>query len=260
MGQGCKVCNLDEKTRKKMEEDYVNGVSVTKIAQKSGIGYDSVYRHMREDVPESLIKAMDEKKLDYGSNLLNKIDDVLDKATTIFKRNYEKERDGMALKALQEKRNTLELLSKISWALHQSKVQEREARQAESFGQDDEKIAEMQARLNKTEKDVYFRLLMKMTGQADEDVFQSDDEDEPEPDWDDMKIKTQNKAPERRLGRRRNKNTSEDKDAQESKENTDDDPLDWDVQLPEEEDIPELKKRPHNRHGYIIGRNGIGKF
>ena len=75
----------------------------------------------------TIVKAYEKKEVADGIDLLSRIDRLLDRAEDIFQRNYAKETcmgDTLALKALAEQRNTLELLVKISQALHEARLLE----------------------------------------------------------------------------------------------------------------------------------------
>ncbi|MBT3255792.1 MAG: hypothetical protein HN366_04935 [Deltaproteobacteria bacterium] len=66
------------------------------------------------------------KELDESNNLLARIEDILSKAELIFTRNFEKEKDTIALKALSESRGALELMARIAAHLHQARAAELE--------------------------------------------------------------------------------------------------------------------------------------
>jgi len=115
----CLVCN--HVARKAIDRQLISGISPTRIAKEHGLNINSVINHRDRHLSTQLKTAMERKQLTEDFNLLERIDDLLTKAQDIFDRNYAKKRDHLALKALSEQRNTLELLSKISFALHEAK-------------------------------------------------------------------------------------------------------------------------------------------
>ena len=120
----CLVCNHG--ARKEIDRQLIAGISPTRIAKEHGLNINSVINHRDRHLSTQLKTAMERKQLTEDFNLLERIDDLLSKAQDIFDRNYAKKRDHLALKALSEQRNTLELLSKISFALHEVKRLETE--------------------------------------------------------------------------------------------------------------------------------------
>jgi len=69
------------------------------------------------------------KQLTTNFDLLERINSIIERADVIYTRNFNKHHDGLALKALDSSRNTIELLAKISISLAQAR--EREAEIAE---------------------------------------------------------------------------------------------------------------------------------
>ena len=196
MSQKCKVCALGNKKVKELEEQYLNGSPMTKLAQKYGVGYDSVVYHLEHHLSHKLVRGMEMKQAEDGFDLLNRIDQVLSRTEEIFQRNFNRKRDRLALEALNSQRNTLELLAKISVELHKAKAAELEAtREANQFGaltQPQGTSQQYLQCLTKAERDVLFKLQMKILGQTEEIII----EDEPGP-------KSKNKADEKPLKRKR---------------------------------------------------------
>ena len=160
MAQVCRVCQLGRSTVLKLEQDYINGLSKTNIHRKYGIGYDSVIYHIDNHLPLKIAKATETQITNDGLNLMQKIDELYDYMKVIFQRNFDKKKDHLALKALSEQRFTLELLAKISHALHQNKLLEIESENRHML------MADIPIeRLTRNEQNLYFQMTQKILGQ-----------------------------------------------------------------------------------------------
>ncbi len=124
MTMKCKICA--HRKRLQIDREVVKGGNLTKIAKKFGIPYSSLYAHSQNHITRQLAQAMDKKLTIESFDLLSRIDLIIERAEKIFTRNYENNKDFLALQALNSQRSTLELLSKISYALHQAKMEEAE--------------------------------------------------------------------------------------------------------------------------------------
>jgi len=122
--QVCLVCISP--FRDELEKRMVHGCNLTELAKEFSIGYESVWNHFHEHLPSSLSEIFVKQQLMVKHDLLNEIEDMLSNAKEIFQRNKDLGKDVIALKALQESRSVIELLSKIVYAYHQAKVLEAE--------------------------------------------------------------------------------------------------------------------------------------
>jgi hypothetical protein len=126
----CTICNHPK--RLQIDRDIIQGKSHTVIARKYGLSSsEMVSRHATSHLSKQLITAWEAKELDEGMDLLSRIDQLLKRCEKIFRRNYSAGKDGMALKALGEQRQTFQLLLNISTQLHQAKIAELEIAQRE---------------------------------------------------------------------------------------------------------------------------------
>ena len=160
MAQVCRVCQLGRSTVRKLEQDYINGLSKMNLSRKYGIGYDSVSNHINNHLTYKIAKGAEKQLTQDGLNLMQKIDELYDYMKIIFQRNFDKKRDGMALKALSEQRFTLELLAKISYALHPNKLLEIEQEKRELLD-----VNIPIERLTKKEQELYFQINRKLLGE-----------------------------------------------------------------------------------------------
>ena len=145
MAMICKICSHPR--RLDIDRAIVQGGAIAKIAKEFGVSYSSLYSHSKEHISRQMTQHVDKIQLEESHQLLAKIDGIITKAETIFKRNFDKGADGLALKALAEKRSTIQLLASISYALHQAKLQELEIRKMESGDQVIEEKEEFRERL-----------------------------------------------------------------------------------------------------------------
>lgn len=159
MPQACKVCALGPSTVKDLESDYVMGMNTHQLKEKYGVSYGSVQSHLENHLPERIVRGAQIELRQDSLHLLEKIDELYSWMKEIFQRNYDRKKDGLALKALEAQRGTLELLAKISYALHQNKLAEIEKDKGELLNVDIPID-----RLTKEEQVVYFQLLQKLQG------------------------------------------------------------------------------------------------
>ena len=122
MTNKCQTCLHTD--RREIDRELVSGANVQELSKRYGISHGSLYSHKEKHLTRQMKTAFEKQNLLEGSFLLGKIDLLIQRTENIFRRNYKKEKDGMALRALAESRQTFELLCKISYALHESKLAE----------------------------------------------------------------------------------------------------------------------------------------
>lgn len=163
MAKKCIICQSPN--RLDIDKQILSGVSLAKISRDYGVPYNSVARHAKYDITRQLATAFHKKMQVEDFNLLNKIDELLAKAEDIFNRNYDKGRDGMALKALAEQRLVFDLILRISMALHEIKQME-EADIIEMNGQMEQAQLEQSMQvLTFEELEIFERLTRKLETQ-----------------------------------------------------------------------------------------------
>jgi transcriptional regulator with XRE-family HTH domain len=173
MGMSCTICNHNK--RIEIDREIVQGKSHAKIAREFGVDSQAVRSHAENHLSRQLAKAWEKKELTESFGMLQRIETILTRTEKIFKRNYDKERDALALKALSESRSTLELLAKISYALHEVRLAEL----ASSHGDYDSRKQQEQAefaqravdRLTDSEAMLLARLIAKVNGEHN-DIIQ----------------------------------------------------------------------------------------
>jgi hypothetical protein len=116
-----------------IDREIVKGRGIAVIAREFHVNDGSLYNHSQNHVSRQLAKAWEQKELTEQFNLLSEIDDIIKKAKAIFDRNFAKGHDVTAIKALAEHRNTMELLAKISIALHEKlRIEEQETKASQT--------------------------------------------------------------------------------------------------------------------------------
>ena len=126
MAQKCRVCELGATTVQQIEKDFIDGMSISALSKKYHVAYFSLDYHTKHHLPNKLVTAADRKFAEHGFDLMERVDKLLSRVEKIFRRNYRKGTDVIAIKALSEERNTLELLAQVSFALHQNHLTEIE--------------------------------------------------------------------------------------------------------------------------------------
>jgi len=172
MGQLCKVCSHPK--RLEIDRMIVSGLSKPEIGRMFGISNDSIRGHAQEHLSRQLVQAFEQKSITQSSELINRIEDLLTKARTIFDRNFEKEKDLVALKALAEQRNTIALIASIAAYLHESRALELQVEQERTKVAADasskEFISLAFSRLNDKEMDLWIALHERIRGERSEPV------------------------------------------------------------------------------------------
>lgn len=169
----CKICSHPK--RLEIDREIVQGGNLSKIARKYGLPYNSLYNHSQNHLSRQLVQAYEKKELAESLNLLNRIEDMLNKAEEIFNRNYEAKKDLTALKALGEQRNTIELLAKIAAYLHETRALELQSKQEDyetrREREEQEFVSKALDRLNPSEADIWEKLIEKIHGLTDEEII-----------------------------------------------------------------------------------------
>jgi hypothetical protein len=126
---------------------------------------------MAQHLPKRLRSAWERKEVQENWDILERIDSLLSRGEDLFNRNYESGRDHLALKSLAEIRSTLELLSRISFSLHQLKTEERKAQDDEDRNSASEEFSRKLSVLSTPELKMLERLHDKVYYQNKEKVI-----------------------------------------------------------------------------------------
>ena len=120
----CSIC-IHAK-RLEIDKALVRGGSIASVARDFTVSEHALWRHHKDHISRQLVKAMEKQDTTISLDLMTTIESILKKTETIFQRNYDKQHDTTALKALDSQRSTIDLLAKISYQLYQAKQAELE--------------------------------------------------------------------------------------------------------------------------------------
>jgi len=174
MSKKCQVCSHPK--RLEIDKMIVRGVSIAEISRKYGVSYDSLWSHAKNHLNYQLLTAVKQKMETNSFNLMNEIEDILNKAKTIFDRNFEKNTragDETALKALSEHRQTLNLLNEAVATYYQLKVMELEKERQKYEFKLSEDIKRGLKKLTLNELAVFELLIAKVHGEFKGNVFRT---------------------------------------------------------------------------------------
>jgi hypothetical protein len=159
----CSICIHPK--RLEIDRELVKGRPVAALARSFAVSSDSLYRHAQNHVSRQLAQAYEKQQLVEGSELLDTINRIIARAEDIFNRSYEAKHDVTALKALDSQRNTIDLLAKISYQLHQAKLAELQLlkeKSGDTFEQAEQEYRRNISVLSDEELPVYERFINKI--------------------------------------------------------------------------------------------------
>lgn len=130
MSSQCTVCRHD-KTHE-INQKIVEGVPHTEIARQFDLNNQAVRRHSINHLPEKTVQAHQIAEKQHSEDLLDTIQGLLDKSRNIMDEAIQSNDQNIALKAIKESRNTVQLMAKI-------------ANQLEKYRREDEKKQSQQA-------------------------------------------------------------------------------------------------------------------
>lgn len=169
MARVCLICS--QTSRLTYERQYLQGIPISRIASELGVSDDCVRNHMSNHLSRQLGTAMAKMELTNSIDMLSEIDQIIQDTKTIFKRNFEKNADITALKALDSQRATLELLCKISAYMHQTKLLELQEKQSDVSQEEDNDFAEKIKILTIPELVMIQRIQKKLDSQDKKDII-----------------------------------------------------------------------------------------
>jgi len=170
--QNCSICQNPQ--RREIDHRLVSGASCASVAREFSVSVNSLHNHLASHITRQLTTALAHKQTEEDFNLLEKIDTMLGLGQVIFQRNFDKEADVTALKALDSQRNTISLLVQVSAQLHASKEADLailRLQSTEGSEEDQETYAEALTFLSTPELRVFQSLLLKLENKTHEDVL-----------------------------------------------------------------------------------------
>ncbi|MEX0680623.1 MAG: hypothetical protein WD097_04510 [Balneolales bacterium] len=123
---------------------------------------------MNNHLSRQLVQAYQQKSVVEGSQILEGIEDLLSRTRKIMDKADKKGKDFLALNAIKEARGSYELLSKIAYALHQSRLAELELEQTKQGSNEQQDQIDAQESLQVLDEDelaVFEKLTRKIRTQ-----------------------------------------------------------------------------------------------
>lgn len=167
MSQYCRVC-VHPKLRE-INQKIVEGVPILQLSQMYGMSNGSMNFHSKNHISRKLTLAVEKLATIEGNELMETITRIIRRAEDIFQRNYDANKDLLALKALEAQRNTIQLLSNISAQVHAAKIAELELlkeKRGDSKNDELEAFKTQIAIFSLEELMVYQRLINKLNKQS----------------------------------------------------------------------------------------------
>lgn len=124
MTQVCQICSHSK--RLKIDRSIVQGGNLTKLAKEFNVPYHSLYAHAQEHVNRQLAQAWAKKELMGSLDILSEIESLIKRTKQILDRAESEGKLNTALNAIGQARGSYELLSKITFSLHQVRLTELE--------------------------------------------------------------------------------------------------------------------------------------
>jgi len=180
MAQACSICNHNN--RLEIDKLLVEGRSLSSISRRYDVSLDALSNHRNKHISRQLHQAMMKRENEQGQDLLQRIDNLINKCELIFERNFAAKKDLTALKAIAEQRQTFQLLAQISVEMHKAKLAELEAYQYKSGAFDSHRAEQAQKSLQvlSTSELALFVLLQDKIYRQDQNMPIVDDDVFPE--------------------------------------------------------------------------------
>lgn len=159
----CLICS--NPARYEIDRAIIENGNLTEISKNFNVSYNSLYSHAQNHIPKKLAKVFEKQESLKSADLMKKIDDMIEKGQKIFNRNYEKEKDLLALKSLDSLKGVYQLLLNISAQLHAQKVIELEILREKS-GESDQQSKEAYAEALKNLSDEELTILNRLVNKA----------------------------------------------------------------------------------------------
>jgi hypothetical protein len=138
--RNCAVCI--HPSRHDIEVKMLRGCNLLELASEYNISRDSIYNHNKLHITKSLVKIQDKMNLTERFDLLNELEEIVNKTKDIFNKTYAKGKYITSLKALDSQKSTYDVLCKMLSLYQQSLALENEnlrLKNGEHNSEDEEK-------------------------------------------------------------------------------------------------------------------------
>ncbi len=129
--QRCQVC-VHENV-KEINKSIVKGADLAKLAREFSTSYNAMYRHSKEHISRQLATGAEIALKNTGVNVMNELDDLMSETRQILQKAIERDHSGLALKAVQQLRGNLTLISQIQFAIAQQQSNTLDQQEIEEF-------------------------------------------------------------------------------------------------------------------------------
>lgn len=116
----CTICKSPN--RSDIEQAVVNGASVRNIASQFGVGYQSVERHIKNCIPQSIQQSQAAKEEAQALDVVAQLRDINKITLEILKESRDKKKNGIALFAIDRVIKQIELQAKLLGAIDTTQV------------------------------------------------------------------------------------------------------------------------------------------
>ncbi len=115
MPRRCTIC--DHPDREEIDNELVEGKPYRSIAKRFNVSAPATLRHKRSHLPAKLILAKKAKEAASADRILANVCKLKSRTERIFRKAEKAEDHRIALSAIRELRNTIELLAKLAGEL-----------------------------------------------------------------------------------------------------------------------------------------------
>ncbi len=118
-GNTCSICKSE--AREAVDQALVAGEANRVIASQFGLSQAAVGRHSQNHLRATLVKAAEDRELAHGGNLLDRVNELVDKALASVERSEAKGDERAVQGGIREARHSLELTGRITGELRESR-------------------------------------------------------------------------------------------------------------------------------------------
>ncbi len=117
MPRTCTICNHPD--RERIDQALVEGGAYRVIAKQYGVSAPATFRHKLNHLPKAMVRAHEAKQAASADNLLANVCSLQKRANRILRKAEKSEDHRIALSAIRELRNTVELLARLAGELQE---------------------------------------------------------------------------------------------------------------------------------------------
>jgi hypothetical protein len=163
MGRKCGVCLLS--SRKEVDKLLINNERLSDISRKYGVAEHSLAYHRDHHLSRQLLKATELKENSNALDVLLELENLLSRTKRILDKAEARDKNQLALSAIKELRSCYELISKITFAMHEARLSELEMERVRAGEPDEEKsqlLNQMLDSITSEEYELFCKLNLKM--------------------------------------------------------------------------------------------------